>query len=136
MGYTHYWNIIDPKDEKFDALSKDVKVLLNRAEVKPLVEGIVTDERIAINGIGDDAHEDFWFSRTNNGYEFCKTARKPYDATVTVCLLLIKHHYGWDADISSDGRNQDGSVEEEFQDGRDLFSKIFGYPVPELSSDI
>jgi hypothetical protein len=53
-------------------------------------------------------------------FDFCKTARKPYDAVVTACLILLKQTYGDAVEVSSDGSWS------EWQDGRDLYAKVFG----------
>ncbi|MBE3043989.1 hypothetical protein IMZ48_15750 [Candidatus Bathyarchaeota archaeon] len=46
----------------------------------------VDDKEISLNGVADDAHEDFSISRkTRSG--FCKTLQKPYDLVVA-CILL------------------------------------------------
>ena len=37
------------------------------------------------------------------GFDFCKTARKPYDVVVCAALLAIKHHQGDNVEIRSDG---------------------------------
>lgn len=42
-------------------------------------------------------------STSETGFQFCKTARKPYDTAVTACLLLAKHHFGSAIEITSDG---------------------------------
>lgn len=65
-----------------------------------------------INGKGELAHEDFTmpehfrdnFEADYNGFNFCKTARKPYDLVVTACLAVIKHRMGDRITVTSDGR--------------------------------
>lgn len=91
-------------------------------------------DEVKFNGNGALAHETFTFPRTlqiteksfslyKNGYyfEFCKTARKPYDLFVTAVLLLAKKHFGESIRISSDGNW------EEWEEGRKLLKNILNY---------
>ena len=63
-------------------------------------------DRVAFNGDdrGRHAHESFYLRRTvaaddrvaaGDGlyFEFCKTARKPYDLLVTSTLICLRHHF-------------------------------------------
>ena len=44
-----------------------------------------------------------WLGRTATGFQFCKTAHKPYDRAV-MCLLILCHHHAPECwDIGSDG---------------------------------
>lgn len=54
-------------------------------------------------------------------FEFCKTAYKPYDLAVIICLIIAKHHLKDDIQVSSDGDI------EQWQDGMLLCQKILGY---------
>jgi hypothetical protein len=77
------------------------------------------------------------------GFQFCKTAGKPYDQTVTACLLVAKKHLGDYIRLSSDG------TFEEYVDGaetqwiaspesaRDLYVRVMGEepPVPWVEED-
>lgn len=68
-------------------------------------KGIVyTDDFFGFNGdaSNDEAHETFAFEITHKGFHFCKTARKPYDLAVCLCLLVMKFHIKG-TEISSDG---------------------------------
>lgn len=101
--------------------------------------GKFTRETVAFNGVGNLAHESFIVSRIykvpdfkkdelpreEHGYEspvhwdFCKTARKPYDVVVVGSLhaadiLFGPSRFRW----SSDGN------EEEHRDGQELAEKI------------
>jgi hypothetical protein len=129
MGYTHYWT--QTRDftrdewvqvrEDFEALLKDVQ----HVQGIPLANGEgalgtspeISDKRIFFNGAGDDAHETFCLYRVQppkearyerRGWDFCKTARKPYDLAVTAALCYlasvtdpISHS------VSSDGNGRD-----------------------------
>lgn len=69
-------------------------------------------------GDSDLAHETFYVPRlyqpeswqtTENGkyFQFCKTARKPYDLAVVACLIRFAYRFGKDVDVSSDGDDVD-----------------------------
>lgn len=68
---------------------------------------------IQFNGTGDEAHETFTIEQSYMGtfkqwkgnklFEFCKTARKEYDTVVVACLIILKHHFGNDVVVQSDG---------------------------------
>ena len=78
----------------------------------------VGENRIKFNGIGEDGHETFIINREDDeDFEFCKTARKPYDKIVTAILALAKHHLVI-PNISSDGTSND------WDEGVDYASKI------------
>lgn len=128
-------------------------------------EPIISEGVVIFNGVGDDAHETFswppnftdrfpdhskgetWETpvRTGElicmpdesgfGFEFCKTARKPYDAVVTACLIAVKRHLGDDVEVSSDGTEDEfmnGAGNYSFEQvnpetGAELFERVFGY---------
>lgn len=110
MGYTHYWTqkrnftVTEWQD-----ICSDVRAILdygqNLAGV-PLANGMgdggtspeLSDDSIAFNGLGDDSHETFSIGRKirrpdyegrTKGWDFCKTARKPYDPVVVACLCYL-----------------------------------------------
>jgi hypothetical protein len=86
---------------------------------------------LEINGKADNAHEPFTMRehyRQNfwglwHGFEFCKTAQKPYDVVVTACLAVLKHRLGDLIDVSSDGRATD------WIDGVKLARRITGLKI-------
>ena len=55
------------------------------------------------------SHETFNIQRKveTREFEFCKTARKPYDLMVCICLILLKWHFKDKVSISSDGDMED-----------------------------
>src|SRR6266404_3345601 len=129
MGYTHYWN--QSRDftreecsqirDDFEALLKDVQ----HVQGIPLADGMgdlgtspeITDKKIWFSGAGDDSQETFVVDRVrrpkqahhgHRGWDFCKTARKPYDlaATPALCYLAsvtdpVSHS------VNSDGHGRD-----------------------------
>lgn len=54
-------------------------------------------------------------------FQCCKTAFKPYDLAVIICLIIAKHHLNNQILISSDGRI------ENWKDGMVICQKIVGY---------
>jgi len=81
---------------------------------------------------GDCSHESFWlprgrevrdWERPERGLYFdcCKTAYKPYDLAVQVCLVIAAHHLGAEIAVSSDGSM------EEWQDATALCQAVLGY---------
>jgi hypothetical protein len=54
-------------------------------------------------------------------FEFCKTAYKPYDLTVIICLIIAKHYLKEQIIVSSDG------TLDNWKDGMLLCQKILGY---------
>lgn len=138
MGYTHYW-YRPPNIANFKEFAMDCKKIIDSCNVptawecdKPKKSPATSSEVVRFNGIGDDGHETFYVEKTfkpeewqkpkEGGlyFEFCKTARKPYDVVVTACLIALHHHCP-DVKISSDGGN------DEWGPGRDLCQRILGY---------
>ncbi len=54
-------------------------------------------------------------------FEFCKTAYKPYDLAVIICLIIAKHHLKEQVLVTSDG------AIDNWQDGILICQKILGY---------
>ncbi len=74
-------------------------------------EPIFTDEIVCFNG---DAslnydYETCYLALNNDDYEFdfCKTARQPYDVAVCLTLLCFKKTFGDDFTYYSDGNSED-----------------------------
>lgn len=150
MGYTHYWRRpVGTEDrEKFRELGTDIKRILEEAENQQIriagPSGVgnpeFNEQYIGFNGRGPKLdHESFvWTCATERPpyydhyskpadepvFDFCKTARKPYDAVVTASLIRAKHIYGDQVHVSSDGSW------DEWAEGRALYEKVFG-EVPE-----
>ena len=135
MGYTHYWGFRNnPKDikngaEKFKTavslFKKGLKHLPKRTtydgEEIPLKlfggmgngKPIIRDTEICFNG---DAKKHLDYETciikldnpTDYSYDFCKTARMPYDVAVCLALLCFKKAFGEDFAYSSDGNIESG----------------------------
>ena len=80
-------------------MTEDVKKLLKNSNV-PLSNGngdigskpVFTKHDIMFNGVGDDSHETAVVYKQASSFEFCKTARKPYDSVVVEFYKLIRKH--------------------------------------------
>ena len=125
MGYTRYWTRTDRPINQ-DVVD-GVKEILDDCARKgiairgPLGDGepIVSLEKIAFNGNGegtnDLSHESFVIDEDNT-WNFCKTARKPYDLAVRRVLVLLED-YDIVKDVSSDGPNERICTDEEYIKG-------------------
>lgn len=110
MGYTHYWvQQRNFKVAEWKTASDDIGKILNHAKhemgvalANGMGEGgtspIFDMKNIIFNGLGDDSHETFAIERVirkpdyaghRKGWDFCKTARKPYDIVVTAVLCYL-----------------------------------------------
>ncbi len=124
MGYTHSWRRPRALDfAAFMAASADCAKVAELAAARGIElagwdgSGEPTFEPaiVAFNGLGEASHETFAVpcvsdAREHEGmepegmvFEFCKTNRKPYDAAVTACLLVLKHHLGDAILVTSNG---------------------------------
>jgi tetratricopeptide (TPR) repeat protein len=128
-GYTHYWDWSQPPAaEPLRAAVADMKRLAEAG--RDVVEFEATADTIRLNGRGEEAHEDFVFPGPP-GFNFTKTAGKPYDVVVSACLLAAREHFPPEVlAIHSDGGQQDWAP------GRAFFLttlKRTPPPMPELS---
>lgn len=151
MGYTHYWKKVGAIDEKRYklALSKIRKLIeLHKDNIpagntaggyysdclnerlgdcggdNPVSKADYIDD-ICINGLGDMSHETFFLPVNGfdlEEFQFCKTARKPYDVIVVACLVILKHYLGNSFKFSSDG--DDLELEEGFNLARTVLKSI------------
>lgn len=146
MGYTHYFN---PKAEdgtfdaaKFKAAMDDIRFVwpqvvagvdggLSYEYDQPGKKPLLTDTEIRFNGKGGGGHETFMLTQAKQDrFVFCKTARKPYDFAVCVCLTIFKKHLGASIDIGTDGGPEEWQraldfVEMKFKYGMD-FGAVMG----------
>ena len=122
MGYTHYWRFskvvknIDQSEEKFAAavnlFKEKIKELPQNIRLANGVgegEPIITPTKVVFNGSAENGEDYETFAITladdesESEFNFCKTARLPYDAAVCLALLCFKDVYGNDFNYSSDG---------------------------------
>ena len=108
MGYTHYWDRPKEIDQNtFDHIRYDIaKVLPRISNVTDRLEVRLSKNLITLNGIEDAGHQTFVLDRVNSGWNFCKTARQPYDIAVC-CALIIASLHCKDFTVSSDGDFED-----------------------------
>ena len=152
MGYTHYFTV-DPVNQTvpsdaFGRLALDVKRICEeaaaqgidiRSEFDESTPAEITEASIRLNGAGDDGHETFYVAHDQSGFDFCKTARKPYDAVVCAALARMKIHYGASVQVSSDGQDEwdmesgaswSDTGESEWAQARRFYVQVFGEPMP------
>jgi len=129
MGYTHYWDFKKvPTQESIWRAVTEIEVLLNNLPEQSTSAGGYYNEHpikicgglgkgkpqidtnlISFNGTekGDLGHETFYVDFTEtSGFNFCKTARKPYDFAVCLALISLANH------IEGFGFSSDGDVED------------------------
>jgi len=146
MGYTHYWTTKKrfSKEEREEIISSVIKIINNLPEHSessgayytefPIAislendvytEPLINVNEIVFNGYGvnpddDLGHESFVYEFGQPKWEFCKTARKPYDYVVQA-VLLIMHNVAPDKfRVTSDG------FREEWEWSRATASEVLG----------
>lgn len=122
MGYTHYWTLengIEQTDWNYFLVG--ARHIIDTAQNSgiQIIDGSA-GAAIFFNGFGAGSHETFQITSEDVGFNFCKTAQKPYDTVVTACLIHAKKVFGGNIRVSSDG---DWS---EWQSGVLLYEQIFG----------
>jgi len=115
MGYTNYWTQHKPFTQKeWNAIKKEydyIKENFNDVIIKDESENA---GEIVFNGLkeNENDHETFYISRffrepwyrgDNVKFNFCKTARKPYDLAVWHMLTFMKMIAPNSIDIRRDG---------------------------------
>lgn len=139
MGYTHYWHRIrDFHRHEWETILKDCRLIFKYCstigvplsyEFDSTKGPAATKKHIHFNGRGDLGHETFIItptinplkgeSPTESRFDFCKTAHKPYDLAVCLCLLRM-------AEICPDFRLQsDGSWEHSWHSARLAYLNLF-----------
>jgi hypothetical protein len=125
MGYTHYWtskrNLNETELVFIETVVNSTRTPLSsgcgNVDDLPVVER-GDDYLVNINGVSDDAHENLVLYPDKEDWNFCKTARKPYD-TIIVAILSYLHDRGA-IEWSSDGEASYG----DFKQGKALKSRI------------
>lgn len=70
-------------------------------------ESFVIEQKVEFEAGSYGDHQREQFKKEGDVFSFCKTARKPYDLAVQICLILYKKHFGELVAISSDGDEDD-----------------------------
>ena len=100
MGYTHYYEQKRSfTDAEWSIIVKGWKLISKEAKIYVDDQSEFAGPRIRqyfdINGIGDEAHENFYLEKEKGFHDiqftFVKTARKKYDRYVVALLLLINN---------------------------------------------
>ena len=112
MGYTHYWRQSGSfSNAQWDTITDAAHKIIAHANKSglPLVYDYDEPNKppelsancIRFNGLGDDGHETFYLSPgrrevqryegEDTGFNFCKTARKPYDVPVVALLIAARN---------------------------------------------
>lgn len=141
MGYTHYWRQVrDLTETEWDDLIAVTKDIMWRSGVEladpmgnVLGGEVISSKEIAFNGIAEDSHESFVLNRVMRElydyekgmmqedpgvFDFCKTARKPYDTVVTAVLIAAVAITGDAYVVSSDGYAED------WEEGMQLLDRV------------
>lgn len=137
MGYTHYFeqSSVCPAD-KWALIGRDAKKAIAWVQSqgiplafeydKPNKSPVIDDLQIRFNGVGEDGgHETMRLDPSNVGFQFCKTATKPYDLAVCLVLLIAHQHAPGVWNVRSDGDGEDWKA------AAKAFNDLFG-SVPNL----
>jgi hypothetical protein len=128
MGYTHYWTITkELTPAQFKEWTNGVKAIVETATEAGIALGNglgfdapnIDETLVAFNGVGEGGHEIFGIRLGDEGFDFCKTAEKPYDAVVTASLIHAKKIFGDAIEIKSDGNWDD------WDSGKVLYETVF-----------
>jgi len=134
MGYTHYWTFKKSPAEIADGKQKFANAValfkegLKKLQDIPLGNGfgegepIITDTEVCLNGKVPEDYEGCVMSVESKGFDFCKTARQPYDPVVCLLLLCMADEFGDDFEYSSDGDIESG--EEGWARAKEIFAEL------------
>ena len=119
MGYTRYWKTTENKYDA-DAINTIKNIIKIAKEDYGIIirgpdgfgEPIINDDYIALNGDGENnlEHETFLIENGKpDEFNFCKTARKPYDLVVNA-IATFMFDEGFIDSYSSDGPNDENTA--------------------------
>jgi len=149
MGYTHYftqhkaatigqWARIQD-DFKKVAEHKDCPHIWGADYEDEASAPVIDGKEILFNGGHETMHvtrkpgpQNPWEKGEKGTFNFCKTARKPYDSAVVALLVIMAHHAPEAWEIGSDGET------DEWQEGLELAQRATGnmeLDVPDLNRD-
>lgn len=109
MGFTHYWQsegieLSTEQTKLIKGVLKEYKDILANGAGDIGTKPIFNTKEIFLNGLdngNDDFHETFDVKLDKvSDFEFCKTARKPYDMPVCkiLCVLAISEGFNFSSD--------------------------------------
>ena len=129
MGFSHYWKTEKSFSRKqWTELSALAKKIFAATMIPIQFESDISDppiidnDGIRFNGVDDDGHETFLLDRRIRSFDFCKTARKPYDDVVIAVLIAASRVGNPGFSWSSDGDDEPGI----FYAGKVLLEKAYG----------
>lgn len=132
MGYTHYFEFEKSVDTFYEEVLEKIRKITNKYQDILQLEfddespELIKPNLIQFNGVGEDGHETFYLE-PSTGFNFCKTARKPYDLPVCEVLLVLKDCYGERLMLNSDGFFlRDGNLDGEWELALRNVEKMFG----------
>lgn len=150
MGYTNYWRRTkDFTQEQWERICLDAFEIIGHCQDHGVLvvneydspieidTGLptppkITPDEIWFNGWRGDGHETFhvtrqrpdvptWEPGGTESFDFCKTARKPYDLAVQLVLLSMKRHSPKTVKV-----NSDGEWDNEWVEARRVYKSLFG----------
>ncbi len=143
MGYTHCWKTSEPfTTQQWEGLKQfartAIRMLPKHSESAggfykkaPLAVamGVSAKRHIRIDGSGryeglDLSHESFVFENVPTEFDFCKTARKPYDLVVCAVLIQARILHPRGVTLSTDG------VAEDWLPALEFHNRVVGSAVP------
>lgn len=133
MGYTHYWDAHNFSDDEWEEMLNAFPRLEEYANVYIRYEcdssdpALYDEQCIRFNGVAEQGHETFLLEK-NGGWEFCKTARKPYDLLVVAVLhfaSLVSDSFSYRSDGTDD----------ELAQGRTIAEKVYTKLEEQLTFD-
>ncbi len=106
MGYTNYWTKKRAfTDDEWKRVKDEYEWLTEMGE-EIIVDQSENKDEIMFNGMAIKGldHETFYINKKNDqeSFNFCKTARKPYDLAVWHLLYFINNETGAMKKISRD----------------------------------
>jgi hypothetical protein len=138
MGYTHYFRQNKSfNDSQWQQVVEGIKRIFDYCEEKKIKlqfeyndprPPVANEKCIRFNGKDEDGHETFYLVPESGGFQFCKTADKPYDLAVCLCLLYIESVAPGILEIKSDG-----NWEFDWVNARNAYASLFGTDPPVLS---
>jgi hypothetical protein len=148
MGYTHYWyykpSNTKGEEEGFTRATQRISAYANYLQAQginicgPFGTGKAEIDPQHVRFNGDKAtgrnHETFSVQLgeilPNEGFNFCKTARKPYDTLVCLSLLALQEELGEDTfHYASDGNDGDWGPAYE------IYETFHSTPAPRLAKE-
>ncbi len=138
MGYTHHFEFENDGDQLPDEVVAELKELCEKTEVPLCAEygsdlpPLFSPRLIRFNGVAENGCDDFILDFQDSFSDFCKTARKPYDLPVCICLLVLSIKFPGFS-FSGDGIWGDGEWDELWSAAVDYLIEK-GYPRESLES--